>query len=96
MSGYASYEDALDSKYGEPFPVPVVTATAETLKGYGRIVTDFENEKVEITPWPVKGRGPSPILPWIFNTLYVSGLNVVGTSTSSPGHYFRQNEHTDT
>jgi hypothetical protein len=55
MSGYASYEDALDPKYGEPFPVPLVTATAETLKGYGTIVTDFENEKVEITPWPVKG-----------------------------------------
>lgn len=60
MSGYASYEDALDPKYGEPFPVPVVMATAETLKGYGVIVTDFENEKVEITPWPVKGKGPSP------------------------------------
>ncbi|XP_045181639.2 uncharacterized protein LOC123540573 [Mercenaria mercenaria] len=55
MSGYASYEDALNPKYGEPFLVPIVMATADTLKGYGKIVTDFENEKVEITPWPVKG-----------------------------------------
>ena len=55
MSGYASYADALDSKYTYPFPVPVVKATEETLKGYGRIVRDFDREKVEITPWPVKG-----------------------------------------
>ena len=56
MSWYASYADALDSKYREPFPVPVVKATEETLKGYGRIVRDFDEEKVEISPWPVKGK----------------------------------------
>ena len=55
MSGYTSYADALDPKYGEPFPVPIVRATEETLKGYGRIVRDFDKEEVEITPWPVKG-----------------------------------------
>ncbi|XP_053382470.1 ureidoglycolate lyase-like [Mercenaria mercenaria] len=55
MSRCASYEDAHDPKYGEPFPVPIVMATADALKGYGTIVTDFENEDVEITPWPVKG-----------------------------------------
>ena len=55
MSGYASYDDALDPKYGDPFPVPIVKATEETLKGYGRIVRDFDKEQVEITPWPVKG-----------------------------------------
>lgn len=55
MSGYASYEDALNPKYGDPFPVPVVMATEESLKGYGTIVTDFQNTKVEISPWPVKG-----------------------------------------
>jgi hypothetical protein len=52
----ASYDEAHDPKYGDPFPVPIVMATTETLKGYGRIVTDFENEEVEITPWPVQGR----------------------------------------
>ena len=55
MSCYTSYADALDPKYGEPFPVPIVWATDETLKGYGKTVKDFENEKVEITPWPVQG-----------------------------------------
>lgn len=55
MSCNVSYEDALDPKYGEPFPVRIVMATAESLEGYGRIVTNFENEKVEITPWPVQG-----------------------------------------
>ncbi|WAR17261.1 ALLA-like protein [Mya arenaria] len=52
MSGYASYDDALDPKYGEPFPVPVVMATKEALKGYGTIVTTYDETKVEITPWP--------------------------------------------
>lgn len=55
MSGYASYDDALNPKYGEPFLVPIIQATEETLKGYGTIVTDFEKTKIEITPWPVKG-----------------------------------------
>ena len=54
-SGYADYTDAQDSKYGDPFPVPIVVATEETLKGYGTIVREFDNAKVEITPWPVKG-----------------------------------------
>ena len=55
MSGYASYADAMNPKYGDPFPVPIVKATEDTLKDYGRIVRDFYKEKVEITPWPVKG-----------------------------------------
>ena len=54
-SGYASYTDALNPKYGDPFPVPVVKATEQTLKGYGTTVREFAKEKVEITPWPVKG-----------------------------------------
>lgn len=58
MSGYASYDDALDPKYGDPFPVPLVVANEETLKGYGKIVTDFEKEEVEITVWPQKGWRP--------------------------------------
>ncbi|XP_052226178.1 uncharacterized protein LOC127841397 [Dreissena polymorpha] len=58
MSGYADHSDALDPKYGDPFPVPIVMATEETLKGYGTIVTNFDETKVEITPWPVKGWRP--------------------------------------
>lgn len=61
MSGYGNYTDAHDPKYGDPFPVPIVMATKETLKGYGTIVRDFDACKVEITPWPVKG--PRPLCP---------------------------------
>ena len=56
MSGYACYDDALDPKYGDPHVVPIVIATENSLEGYGKIVTDFEAENVEITPWPVKGK----------------------------------------
>jgi hypothetical protein len=45
----------LDPKYGEPYKVKLVVANEETLKGYGKIVTDFDKEEVEITPWPVNG-----------------------------------------
>ncbi|KAK3604361.1 hypothetical protein CHS0354_000921 [Potamilus streckersoni] len=55
MSGYASYDDAFDPKYGTPFEVPIILATEESLKGYGKIVSDFDQEQVEITPWPVSG-----------------------------------------
>jgi hypothetical protein len=33
----------------------MVVASDETLKGYGKIVRDFDKEEVEITPWPVSG-----------------------------------------
>ena len=32
--------------------VPLIAATAESLRGYGTIVTDFENETVRIETWP--------------------------------------------
>ncbi|KAL4218311.1 hypothetical protein ACF0H5_023047 [Mactra antiquata] len=51
MSDNAIFQDV----GGEPFPVPIAMATAESLKGYGTIVTDFDSTKVEITPWPLKG-----------------------------------------
>ncbi|WAR17092.1 hypothetical protein MAR_031686, partial [Mya arenaria] len=35
--------------------IPVVRATKENLSGYGRFVTNFDEEKVEINPWPVTG-----------------------------------------
>ena len=62
MSGYASYDDAHDPKYKEPFPVPFVVANEETFKGYGTIIKDFDATKVEITPWPTTGwRKLSPL-----------------------------------
>ncbi|KAL4218391.1 hypothetical protein ACF0H5_023127 [Mactra antiquata] len=53
--GYGDFSQAFDPKYGDPYPVPIVMATEETLKGYGTIVTDFDKEEVEIVPWPVQG-----------------------------------------
>lgn len=38
--------------------VPLVRATAESLAGYGTIVTDFANHKVPITRWPHTGWRP--------------------------------------
>jgi len=32
--------------------VPLIAATAETLRGYGTLVSDFENETVRIETWP--------------------------------------------
>jgi hypothetical protein len=55
MSGSPSYDDAHDPKYRKPYKVPMVVASDETLKGYGKIVRDFDKEEVEITPWPVSG-----------------------------------------
>ena len=55
MNGSPSYDDAHDPKYGKPYKVPMVVASDETLKGYGKIVRDFDTEEVEITPWPVSG-----------------------------------------
>ncbi|KAK3088376.1 hypothetical protein FSP39_018433 [Pinctada imbricata] len=55
MSGYATYDDAHDSKYKAPHPVKMVTANKDTLEGYGTIVTDFDATEVEITPWPTSG-----------------------------------------
>ncbi|MCB9662855.1 MAG: ureidoglycolate lyase [Alphaproteobacteria bacterium] len=39
-------------------PVPLVRATAESLRGYGRLVGDYAAEDVVIVPWPVTGRRP--------------------------------------
>ena len=38
--------------------MPVVRATAETLAGYGRLVDDPANCRVEIVRWPAQGRRP--------------------------------------
>lgn len=55
MSGSPSYDDAHDPKYGDPYKVSMVIADENSLKGYGKIVTDYEKTEVEITPWPVSG-----------------------------------------
>jgi hypothetical protein len=39
-------------------PLPVVTATAATLAGYGRLVEDPEAVLVEIVRWPAQGSRP--------------------------------------
>src|SRR4051794_32297900 len=36
--------------------VPLVRATSESLKGFGEIVLDPKTHKVQIVPWPVRGR----------------------------------------
>jgi len=38
------------------FEIPVVIASDETLKGYGRLVKDFQQERVEKKPWPMQGQ----------------------------------------
>jgi hypothetical protein len=40
MSGSPSYDDAHDHKYGEPYKVPMVVASEETLNGYGKILVE--------------------------------------------------------
>ncbi len=52
------YSDALDPKYKEPHPVPIVDASEETLKDYGRLVWDFDSEEVWIETWPQPGWRP--------------------------------------
>ena len=58
MSGYASYDEAHDAKYGSPHKVPIVIGNKASLQGYGRLVHDFDEEVVEITTWPQLGRRP--------------------------------------
>ena len=58
MSGYASYSDAHDAKYGEPHQVPIIPCTSESIKEYGRLVHDFDAEEVWITTWPQTGSRP--------------------------------------
>eukprot|EP00164_Ancoracysta_twista_P002346 GFYU01003100.1.p1 GENE.GFYU01003100.1~~GFYU01003100.1.p1 ORF type:complete len:292 (+),score=80.40 GFYU01003100.1:130-1005(+) len=57
-SGYATYDDAHDAKYGEPHPVKCVVGTAENLKGYANIVYDYDKEDVIIERWPQLGSRP--------------------------------------
>jgi ureidoglycolate lyase len=47
--------------YARPFAaheLPLVEATAESLKGYGHPVDDFASAKIEIVRWPAQGWRP--------------------------------------
>ena len=53
MSALAVPEDNTDI-----FEIPLVEASAESLKGYGLLVDDYEGTAIEIVPWPAQGRRP--------------------------------------
>lgn len=36
--------------------IPIVAASEESVKGYGQLVSDYENFPIEIVTWPVAGR----------------------------------------
>jgi Ureidoglycolate lyase len=42
----------------EHVPMPVVDATPEALQGYGRLIEDPKECRVEIVPWPAQGSRP--------------------------------------
>ena len=35
--------------------IPLVTASAESLQGFGELVSDYKNHPVEIVTWPTQG-----------------------------------------
>lgn len=39
----------------DPYNVPLILASEESLQGFGSIVRDFEHTRVEKRPWPVEG-----------------------------------------
>ena len=45
MSGYASYDDALNPKY-DVITVPLRIATESSIRHYGRLVHDYDTEDV--------------------------------------------------
>ena len=57
-TGFASYDDALDPKHGAPHDVPLIIATDESFKDFGRLVHSFDDEEVWITKWPQEGWRP--------------------------------------
>lgn len=59
MSGYADYynTELYTDKYSH-HNVPIIHATPDNFKEYGKIVYDYDTESVIITPWPVNGHRP--------------------------------------
>ncbi|HEY7609564.1 MAG TPA: ureidoglycolate lyase [Alphaproteobacteria bacterium] len=61
MPDIAPAPDYLDPKIPPGFRLvaaPVVVATAESLAGYGTLVSDPKAQKIEIVRWPAQGRRP--------------------------------------
>ena len=58
MSGYAEYSKQLLNQYPNTHKVPLVKATTENFKKYGKFVYDYDNEKVQLVTWPAQGFRP--------------------------------------
>ena len=58
MSGYAEYSKQLLNQYPNTHKVPLVKATTENFKKYGKFVYDYDNEKVQLVTWPAPGFRP--------------------------------------
>ena len=58
MSGYAEYSNHLLNQYPNTHKVPLVKATMENFKKYGKFVYDYDNEKVKLVTWPAQGFRP--------------------------------------
>ena len=43
------FKDAHDAKYAEPVQVPLYLPTEETFAQYGRLVTDYDQEEVQLS-----------------------------------------------
>lgn len=60
MSGYADYyaQELYDFNRYPVVNVPIIRATPENFRDYGRITHDYSDEEVVIKPWPVSGSRP--------------------------------------
>lgn len=57
-SGYASYDDIEFKKCSNFVSVQTVIASERTLEGFGKIVYNYDEEKVIIEQWPSLGKRP--------------------------------------
>lgn len=57
MSGHALHDKTLiDNKNLKYLDVPIIIANKDNFKNYGNFVYDYQNENVEIVPWPLNGK----------------------------------------
>ena len=84
-------------RYAEPFAahdIPIVAATDESLKDYGRIERDFESAHIEIVRWPAQGWRPvdtdsgdeGGTTEGIFHAWWEEG-RLMGRNEAVGGHY---------
>jgi hypothetical protein len=52
MSGYKEYNNLLMDSYPNRHRVPIMKATEDNFKQYGRFVYDYDSEQVIISTWP--------------------------------------------